>query len=109
VAALLPETEGLSAFIEKAKEGHPSSPEETKKVCSRAANWPQAKAFAGPGLDIFERKGRTRQIIDLGWFDFVARRRCGFEFLYNFTGNTDCIILVTILQKVAFYPSRTRA
>jgi YidC/Oxa1 family membrane protein insertase len=110
VAALLPENEGLSAFVEKAKEGQPIvGLSETKKVLQPGSELGlKAKAFAGPrDLDILRAEGQDLdKIIDLGWFDFVARPALWLlKFLYNFTGNYGiAIILVTILQKVAFYP-----
>ena len=114
VAALLPETEGLSAFVEKAKEGQPIvGLSETKKVLQPGGELGlKAKAFAGPrDLDILRAEGQDLdKIIDLGWFDFVARPALWLlKFLYNFTGNYGiAIILVTILQKVAFYPLTTQ-
>ena len=110
VAALLPENEGLSAFVEKAKEGQPIvGLSETKKVLQPGGELGlKAKAFAGPrDLDILRAEGQNLdKIIDLGWFDFVARPALWLlKFLYNFTGNYGiAIILVTILQKVVFYP-----
>ena len=110
VAALLPETEGLSAFVEKTKEGQPIvGLSETKKVLQPGGELDlKAKAFAGPrDLDILRAEGQDLdKIIDLGWFDFVARPALWLlKFLYNFTGNYGiAIILVTILQKVVFYP-----
>jgi len=46
------------------------------------------------------------QLIDLGWFDFLARPALWLlKFLYNYTGNYGiAIILVTVLQKIAFHP-----
>ncbi|MCX5735851.1 MAG: membrane protein insertase YidC, partial [candidate division NC10 bacterium] len=110
VAALLPGNEGLSAFVEKAKEGQPIvGLSETKKVLQSGGELGlKAKVFAGPrDLDILRAEGQDLdKIIDLGWFDFVARPALWLlKFLYNFTGNYGiAIILVTVLQKVVFYP-----
>ena len=110
VAALLPEKEGLSAFVDKTKENQPIvGLSETKKVLQPGGELGlKAKAFAGPrDLDILRAEGQDLdKIIDLGWFDFVARPALWLlKFLYNFTGNYGiAIILVTVLQKVVFYP-----
>jgi len=46
------------------------------------------------------------QLVDLGWFDFLARPALYFmKFLYRFTGNYGVVILIiTLLQKVVFLP-----
>ncbi|MBI4390504.1 MAG: membrane protein insertase YidC [candidate division NC10 bacterium] len=46
------------------------------------------------------------QLVDLGWFGFLARPALYLlKFLYRFTGNYGVVILlVTLLQKVAFLP-----
>jgi YidC/Oxa1 family membrane protein insertase len=110
VAALLPEREGLAAFVQKAKEDQPIvGLSETKKTLLPGESLGlKAKAFAGPrDLDILRAEGQDLdKIIDLGWFDFVARPALWLlKLLFHFTGNYGiAIILVTILQKVAFYP-----
>jgi len=81
VAALLPENEGLSAFVEKAKEGQPIvGLSETKKVLQPGGELGlKAKAFAGRGISTsFERKGRTstRSSILAGSISWRGRR-CG--------------------------------
>jgi len=67
-----------------------------------------AAVFAGPkDLDVLKAAGQhLDQLIDLGWFDFLARPAIWLlKVLYGFTGNYGvAIILVTILQKVAFHP-----
>ena len=110
VAALLPREEGLNAFIVKGTEDQPIvGLIETKKMLQPGGDLTfAAKAFAGPrDLELLRGEGQhLDQLIDLGWFDFLARPALWLlKFLYHFTGNYGiAIILVTVLQKVAFYP-----
>jgi len=68
----------------------------------------KAQLFAGPrDLDVLRAVGQNLdQLIDLGWFDFLARPALWLlKFLYHYTGNYGiAIILVTVLQKIAFHP-----
>jgi YidC/Oxa1 family membrane protein insertase len=110
VAALLPKTDGLNAFVAKGTEDQPiiGLSDSKRTLQSGGETTLKAKAFAGPrDLEILRAEGQDLdQIIDLGWFDFLARPALWFlKLLYGFTGNYGvAIILVTILQKVAFYP-----
>jgi YidC/Oxa1 family membrane protein insertase len=64
--------------------------------------------FAGPkDLDVLRAAGHELdQLVDLGWFDFLARPALWLlKLLYGYTGNYGlAIILVTVMQKVAFHP-----
>ncbi len=109
-AALLPKEADLRAFVAKApkdqgvvgllgpKQNLPSGGELTLK----------ARLYAGPrDLDVLKAVGQNLdQLIDLGWFDFLARPALWLlKFLYHYTGNYGiAIILVTVLQKIAFHP-----
>jgi len=109
-AALLPKEKDLHAFVAKApqdqgvvgllgpKQVLPPGGELTLK----------AQLFAGPrDLEVLKSVGQNLdQLIDLGWFDFLARPALWLlKFLYHYTGNYGiAIILVTVLQKIAFHP-----
>ncbi len=109
-AALLPDAKGLQAFVMKGAEDQPV----IGLVGSKQALPPngeiteKAIVFAGPkDLDLLKGIGHNLdELVDLGWFWFLARPALWLlKFLYHFTGNYGlAIILVTILQKVAFYP-----
>jgi YidC/Oxa1 family membrane protein insertase len=68
----------------------------------------KAQVYAGPrDLDRLKAVGsHLDQLVDLGWFDFLARPALWLvKLLYQATGNYGiAIILITILQKVAFHP-----
>jgi YidC/Oxa1 family membrane protein insertase len=109
-AAFLPKEADQRAFVAKApkdqgvvgllgpKQNLPPGGELTLK----------AQLFAGPrDLDVLRAVGQNLdQLIDLGWFDFLARPALWLlKFLYHYTGNYGiAIILVTVLQKIAFHP-----
>jgi YidC/Oxa1 family membrane protein insertase len=109
-AALLPMDKELSAFVSRtkdeqpivglvgAKQTLPPSGEVTARI----------QVFAGPrDLDLLRAVGHDLdRLIDLGWFDFLARPALWLlKFLYHYTGNYGiAIILITILQKIAFHP-----
>ena len=109
-AAFLPKDADQRAFVAKApkdqgvvgllgpKQNLPPGGELTLK----------AQLFAGPrDLDVLKAVGQDLdQLIDLGWFDFLARPALWLlKFLYHYTGNYGiAIILVTVLQKIAFHP-----
>jgi YidC/Oxa1 family membrane protein insertase len=114
-AALLPKETGLQAFVEKGPHDQPvvglTMPKQALAPGGQAVL--QAQAFAGPrDVDILKSVGQDLdQIVDLGWFAFLARPALWLlKFLYAFIGNYGvAIILVTILQKVAFYPLTTKS
>lgn len=109
-AALIPREKGLQAFVGKAAEDQPvvglGAPKEVLPPGGRAdlVAW----VFAGPkDLDVLRGVGHgLDNLVDLGWFDFLARPAIWLlKFLYGFTGNYGvAIILVTVLQKIAFHP-----
>jgi YidC/Oxa1 family membrane protein insertase len=110
-AAILPaDTKSWQAFVAKAAEDQPIVGLVTSKQSLPAAGQLELKAqvYAGPrDLDILKGVGQSLdQMIDLGWFDFLARPALWLlKLLYQVTGNYGvAIILITILQKVAFHP-----
>jgi YidC/Oxa1 family membrane protein insertase len=109
-AALVPEGEGIKAFVSKGLEDQPvvGIVLPARAVAPGDRLEMKADLFAGPrDLDILKQVGRhLDQLVDLGWFDFLARPALWLlKFLYAYTGNYGiAIILITILQKVAFHP-----
>lgn len=109
-AALLPKEKGFQAFAAKTKDDQPvvglTTPRQSLPPGGETTL--EAQVFAGPrDLDILKGVGQNLdQLVDLGWFDFLARPALWLlKFLYAFTGNYGvAIILITILQKVAFHP-----
>jgi YidC/Oxa1 family membrane protein insertase len=109
-AALLPKDKGLHAFVAKAQEDQPvvglTEARQTLPLGGQMGT--TAQVFAGPkDLDVLKGVGQDLdQLVDLGWFDFLARPALYLlKFLYRFTGNYGlAIILVTVLQKIAFHP-----
>jgi YidC/Oxa1 family membrane protein insertase len=109
-AAFLPKETDLRAFVAKAAQDQgvvgligpkrvlPPGDELTLK----------AQVYAGPrDLDVLKTVGQNLdELIDLGWFAFLARPALWLlKFLYHYTGNYGiAIILVTVLQKIAFHP-----
>jgi len=109
-AVLIPKEKGLQAFVKKAAEDQPiiglAAARQALKPGGHAALI--ATVFAGPkDLDILGKVGKDLDsIVDLGWFDFLARPALWLlKLLYSFTGNYGiAIIIVTVLQKIAFHP-----
>jgi YidC/Oxa1 family membrane protein insertase len=114
-AALIPEEKGFQAFVKRAAEDQPLVGLVAAKQVLPPGGETSAKAlfFAGPkDLEVLKRAGHDLEnIVDLGWFDFLARPALYLlKFIYRFTGNYGiAIILVTVLQKVAFYPLTTKS
>jgi len=109
-AAFLPKETDLRAFVAKAPKD-----QGIVGLLGVKQNLPpggdlslNARIYAGPrDLDVLKAVGQDLdQLIDLGWFDFLARPALWLlKFLYNYTGNYGiAIILVTVLQKIAFHP-----
>jgi YidC/Oxa1 family membrane protein insertase len=109
-AALLPKDTGLHAFVTKVDEGQPvvGLAGSRQSLAPGGQQTASAEVFAGPkDLDVLKGVGQDLdRIVDLGWFDFLARPALYLlKFLYGFTGNYGiAIILVTVLQKIAFHP-----
>ena len=109
-AAILPKDGGLRAYVMKGTEDQPvvglTQARQTVQPGGQAGL--DAEVFAGPkDLDVLKSAGQDLdKLVDLGWFDFLARPALYLlKFLYGFIGNYGlAIILVTVLQKVAFYP-----
>jgi YidC/Oxa1 family membrane protein insertase len=109
-AVLLPEGGEARAFVSKAAGDQPVvGLAWAKQVLPPGGETSMSTlVFAGPkDLDVLKRVGRhLDQIVDLGYFDFLARPALWLlKFLYGFIGNYGLvIILVTVLQKIAFHP-----
>ena len=109
-AALLADQNGLSAFLLKEPEGQAVIGLEAarKSVPSGGDLVLKANLYAGPrDLDTLKAAGHNLdQLIDLGWFDFLARPALWLlKTLYHFIGNYGlAIIVITILQKIVFWP-----
>lgn len=111
-AALVPDEKGLQAFVKKAAEDQPMVGLEAVKQVLPPGSQTSALVlvYAGPkDLDILKSVGHNLdQIVDLGMFDkiyLVTAALWLLKFLYRFTGNYGiAIILVTVLQKIAFHP-----
>jgi YidC/Oxa1 family membrane protein insertase len=109
-AALLPNETDLRAFVAKAPQdqGIVGLIGPKQVLPPGGALTLKAQAYAGPrDLDVLKAVGQNLdQLIDLGWFDFLARPALWLlKFLYHYTGNYGiAIILVTVLQKIAFHP-----
>ncbi|HSB77877.1 MAG TPA: membrane protein insertase YidC [Candidatus Methylomirabilis sp.] len=109
-AALLPKENALHAYVMKGREDQPivglTTAKQTLPPGGQVAL--EAEVFAGPkDIDVLKAAGQDLdKLVDLGWFDFLARPALYLlKFLYGFIGNYGlAIILVTVLQKVAFYP-----
>ena len=111
-AALVPGEKGLQAFVRKAADDQPLvGLVATKQILPPSGETGvKALLFAGPkDLDVLKETGHELdQIVDLGIFDriyLVTAALWLLKFLYQFTGNYGiAIILVTVLQKIAFHP-----
>ena len=111
-AAIIPKDKGLQAFVKKGGEGQPIVGLQAVKQVLPPGEQTGASAFvfAGPkDLDVLKGVGHNLdQLVDLGIFDriyLVTAALWLLKFLYRFTGNYGiAIILVTVLQKIAFHP-----
>lgn len=108
--ALLPKGEGPSGVVGRTQERgpfvgllYPSAilPPGGEKVV-------EVQVYAGPKeiARLREAGSHLQELVDLGWFDFLARPALYLlKFLFDLTGNYGvAIIIITILQKFAFYP-----
>jgi len=109
-AALLPRENDLRAFVSRGPtdQGIVGLVNRKQTLPSGGEVSLGAKLYAGPrDLDTLKAAGQDLdRLIDLGWFDFLARPALWLlKFLYSYTGNYGiAIILVTVLQKIAFHP-----
>jgi YidC/Oxa1 family membrane protein insertase len=109
-AALLPKAGDLRAFVAKGAEeqGLVGLIGQRQTLPPGGERRVVAQVYAGPrDLDILKSVGQDLdQLIDLGWFDFLARPALWLlKFVYRYTGNYGiAIILITVLQKIAFHP-----
>jgi YidC/Oxa1 family membrane protein insertase len=109
-AALLPEMEGVKAFVVKENGDQPLVGLTLPARPLPPGGQVELKVglYGGPrDLDTLKGVGKDLdRLIDLGWFDFLARPALWLlKFLYHYTGNYGiAIILITILQKILFHP-----
>jgi YidC/Oxa1 family membrane protein insertase len=109
-AALLPRGQGLHAFVARAEGDQPvvGLAGARQPLAPGGQVTTGAQVFAGPkDLDVLKGVGQDLDnLVDLGWFSFLARPALWLlKFLHGFTGNYGlAIILVTVLQKIAFHP-----
>ncbi len=109
-AALLPKAGDLRAFVAKGAEeqGLVGLIGQKQTLPPGGELALRAQVYAGPrDLDLLKDVGQDLdQLIDLGWFDFLARPALWLlKFVYRYTGNYGiAIILITVLQKIAFHP-----
>lgn len=109
-AALLPEGKGDVATVRKGPQGQPivslATPAQSLQPGGEATQ--RFALYAGPkDLDYLKAAGSgLGNLLDLGWFDALARPALHLlRFLHRFSGNYGvAIILVALLQKIAFYP-----
>jgi len=108
--ALMPGEAGPSSVVRKDGEGRPvvGLVYPPVKIPPGGEAGLALKLFAGPKeIERLREAGHDLQkLVDLGWFDFLARPALYFlRFIHDFTGNYGvAIIIITILQKIAFYP-----
>jgi YidC/Oxa1 family membrane protein insertase len=109
-AALLPQEAPWKGFVGKRGDEQPvvGLVSAAQALAPGARMDLKAQVYAGPrDLDRLKAVGsHLDQLVDLGWFDFLARPALWLvKLLYQVTGNYGiAIILITILQKVAFHP-----
>lgn len=109
-AALVPAERGPAGLVAKDAEDRPIVgliyPAQKIPAGGEAAH--SLRIYAGPKeiTRLRDAGHDLRELVDLGWFDFLARPALYFiRFLNGFVGNYGvAIIIITILQKVAFYP-----
>ncbi len=109
-AAFIPAEPGPSSVAGKDAEGRPvvGLLYPAMKIPPGGETRVTLQLFAGPKeIARLQEAGHDLQkLVDLGWFDFLARPALYFlRFIHDFTGNYGvAIIIITILQKVGFYP-----
>ena len=109
-AALIPLEKGGRTRLEKLKEAGPvvSLVFPEKRLSPGEATSQSYSAFVGPKeIDRLTRLGfQLREIIDLGWFDFLARPALFFlKYIYNYLKNYGlAIIILTFLVRIVLFP-----
>ncbi|MGH7382661.1 MAG: membrane protein insertase YidC, partial [Candidatus Methylomirabilales bacterium] len=109
-AAFIPAEPGPSGVAGKDAEGRPivGLVYPMMKIPPGGETRVTLELFAGPKeiARLREAGHDLQKLVDLGWFDFLARPALYFlRFIHDFTGNYGvAIIIITILQKVGFYP-----
>ncbi|MFQ5882475.1 MAG: membrane protein insertase YidC [Candidatus Methylomirabilales bacterium] len=109
-AALIPEKPTPSGLVARDEAGRP-----VVGLLYPATELPlggemgvELQVYAGPKeiARLRDAGHNLQRLVNLGWFDFVARPALHLlRFLYDFTANYGvAIIIITILQKMAFYP-----
>lgn len=108
--ALVPAEPGPSGLVAKDAEGRPivGLIYPAKRMPAGGEDVVALQLYGGPKeiTRLRDAGHDLRELINLGWFDFLARPVLYLlRFLNGFIGNYGvAIIIVTILQKVAFYP-----
>jgi YidC/Oxa1 family membrane protein insertase len=108
--ALMPGEAGPSSLMRKDAEGRPlvGLVYPAVKIPPGGETRQALTLFAGPKeIERLREAGHDLQkLVDLGWFDFLARPALYLlRFIHDFTGNYGvAIVIITILQKIAFYP-----
>lgn len=109
-AALIPGDENPSGFVAKDAEDRPvvGLVYPAMEIAPGTEKLVEIELYAGPKeiKRLREADHNLRDLVDLGWFDFLARPALYFlQFLYSFIGNYGvAIIIITALQKIVFYP-----
>ena len=109
-AVLIPDGAEPSSFVAKDAEGRPvvGLLYPSMKFAPGAEQKVEMRLYAGPKeiVRLREAGHNLRELVYLGWFDFLARPALYFlQFLYSFIGNYGvAIIVITALQKIIFYP-----
>ena len=109
-AALIPVAPDALSFAAKDAEGRPLVgllyPETT--IAPGGEKMVEMQLYAGPKeiKRLREAGHNLRDLVNLGWFDFLAWPALYFlQFLNGFIGNYGvAIIMITVIQKIVFYP-----
>jgi YidC/Oxa1 family membrane protein insertase len=108
--AFLPKGDNPSGLVGKDQDGRPFV-----GLLYPVANLPpgrettaETQIYAGPKeiAKLRDAGSHLGELVDLGWFDFLVRPALYLlKFFFDLTGNYGvAIIIITILQKFAFYP-----
>jgi YidC/Oxa1 family membrane protein insertase len=109
-AALVPDEPGPSGLLGKDADGRPivGLLYPAQEISAGGETTARLKLYAGPKeiTRLRDAGHDLRELVYLGWFDFLARPALYFlRFLHGFVGNYGvAIVIITLLQKIAFYP-----
>ncbi|MEE9125104.1 MAG: membrane protein insertase YidC [candidate division NC10 bacterium] len=107
---LIPDEPKTSSLVAKDAEDRPivGLLYPAKKIPAGREATTELKLYAGPKeiTRLRDAGHELRELISLGWFDFLARPALYFlRFLNDFVNNYGvAIIIITVLQKAIFYP-----